>query len=371
MNKIVIHQLVKEQHEPIRPSVIRDSVLPSADSNVQTLVTRLLEVYDSRYSASQYGVFAEPLKIAGFPRAFAHYSKQNNPSDDEFLAMTRVAMECLYEKASHQSAASGGYILFVDYGDADQRRFLVVMVKEKSGLRVDRDLQLKELSALDLERIHQGAKIHLPQFLACSNPTPVKQEHLSYLSFVSPNASKETAGYFVSALGCEAGLASKKATDTVLDRALSLFRETPDLVGHRDAFRSELIECFINKGRDKVSVNLDEIAHLVRQHIPIELASNADHLVNSLLETLNGDECQVPFEFSVNLQTIKRHTQIKGQSTSWRLSFERSSLGASPDASIYYDQQRKTLTIRDLPAALQNEIESELEDGGVSLINEI
>ena len=63
INNVMVHRLVKEQHQPIRPSQMRDAVLDRTNENVQKLIHSLVSVYGTRYNTAQYGV--TPLQWTG------------------------------------------------------------------------------------------------------------------------------------------------------------------------------------------------------------------------------------------------------------------------------------------------------------------
>ena len=284
-----------------------------------------------------------------------------SPDEDEFLALSRVAMDRLYQQASHLSAASGGYMVFADYeAEGGGRHYLVAMVKTRPGLTLTDALQPEELMALDLDRVHQGARINFSRFADYQAAEADERQEIRYLSFVSPRSAKETAGYFVTALGCAAGTAASRSTDNLLRESKKLFRETPELRPNRDAFEQGLLDYLHGKRDDQEPVRVSEVAHIVQRHIPTEMADAADEIVERFVTRLNSEEIQIPPEFPVHGATLKRHTHITGQSPSWKLTLERGALGTDPAAQVRYDHEHGTLTLRDLPDAMKAQIEEEI-----------
>ena len=45
IHNVVVHRLVKEQHQPIQPSQTRDAVLDRGNEHVQKLIDSLVAVY--------------------------------------------------------------------------------------------------------------------------------------------------------------------------------------------------------------------------------------------------------------------------------------------------------------------------------------
>ena len=93
IHNVVVHRLVKEQHQPIQPSQMRDAVLDRNNGHVQKLIGSLVAVYGTRYNTAQYSVFDEGSGRGTFPNAFEHYAEQAIPDADEFLALSRAAMD--------------------------------------------------------------------------------------------------------------------------------------------------------------------------------------------------------------------------------------------------------------------------------------
>ncbi|KAF0279733.1 hypothetical protein BA897_03315 [Spiribacter roseus] len=332
INNVVVHRLVKEQHQPIRASQMRDAVLDRTNENVQKLIHSLVAVYGTRYNTAQYGVFDDGAGRGTFPDAFERYAGQAMTNEAEFLALSRMVMGRLYQQARQLSAASGGYMVFADYERDSGRQFLVAMVKAQPGLTLTETLQPEELMALDLDRVHQGARINFRRFADYQAAGPKDRQEIRYLSFVSPRSAQETAGYFVTALGCTAGTTASRSTDNLLRESKKLFRETPQLRSNRENFEQRLLDYLHDKRDERASVRVSEVAHLVQQHIPTEMAEAADEIVEHFVTRLNSEEVQVPPEFPVNAAVLKRHTHITGQSSSWKLSLERGALSTDPAA---------------------------------------
>jgi len=367
LHHVVVHRLVKEQHQPIRRSQLRDAVLDRGNEHVVKLIDSLIAVYGTRYNTAQYGVFDEDSGRGTFPDAFGRYAERAMPAADEFLMLCRVAMDRLYQQASQLSAASGGYMVFADYEREYGRHFLIAMVKARPGLTLTETLQPEELMALDLDRVHQGARINFARFADYQAAGSDERPEIRYLSFVSPRSARETAGYFVTALGCAAGTAASRSTDNLLRESKKLFRETPRLRSNRDSFEQGLLDYLHGKRDDQAPVRVSEVAHLVQQHIPTELADSADAIVERFVTRLNSEEVQVPPEFPVHAATLKRHTHITGQSPSWKLTLERGALGTDLAAQVRYDQDHGTLTLRNLPDSMKAQIEEEIaakQNGG-------
>ena len=108
VNKVVIHELIKEQHRDPLPLNPMKKVIPSKNEVVVKLVAGILELYGKRNNSAQYGVFKKGPIAGSFPREFDSYYKLKLPSEKEFLEISEVALGELYRLAKSNPASSGG-----------------------------------------------------------------------------------------------------------------------------------------------------------------------------------------------------------------------------------------------------------------------
>jgi len=123
VNRVIIHELVKEQHESILDNKYGENVLDTSSEIVRRLVESIIKIYGKKDNSAQYGIFDTGAGRGSFPDQFLNYYRTESPSDDDFKKIAKEAMISLYGKAQGRQAASGGYILFADYV-SDHGRFL-------------------------------------------------------------------------------------------------------------------------------------------------------------------------------------------------------------------------------------------------------
>jgi nucleoid-associated protein len=360
INKVVIHALVKEQHEAIQPSKIRPTVLNARDDTVGKTVTGVVAIYGTRNNSAHYGIFKTSEGRGAFPDKFEQYALIAKPTDVQFLDLTHTAMQRLYDKASAIHASSGGYLLFADYSNTQGRYFLIAMVKQKPGITLTEQLEPEELMQLDLSRLNQAARISFGKLSAYRAAEEEDRQELSYLSFVSPSTTKTAAGYFVTALGCSEGAAAAQATKTLIREGRRFFHETEGLQAQGEAFNSALLEYLQKKEEAAESVKFSEIENLVRRHIPETMAEKAEELVDGFITRLNSEDCGVPVEFPVSRTALRRFTHISGESRRWKMVFDRSALGTDPAAEVFYDADSHKITVRNIPENMLKIIEDEI-----------
>jgi nucleoid-associated protein len=361
INKAVVHVLNKEQREDIREPTMRTEVFDPHDAAVHKLVEGIMAVYGKRHSSADYGVFASGVKRKPFCDAFEAYAGLQEPSNDEFMRLTVRGMADLQTAAEHTPLASGGYIVFIDYTIPQGRYFAVAMLKQKPGITISADLHPRELMQLDLDRLAQAARISFHKLGAYATALPNEQHEMNYLSFVSPNSSKKSAGYFVAAIGCVRGAASARATEIVLRESTLLFRSRSELKPYAQRLKEQMVT-FLAGRVGQQSVKLSEIGELIRQNIPIDMDDDERNaLVDGFLERLNSEEFGVPTEFSANKSVVNRHTTISGEADYWKATIDRGAIGETDDAAIYYHRESGKLVFTQVPEKMKVQIEAELD----------
>lgn len=364
INHVIIHELVKEQHKELKPSNTRDYVLPSDDDNVVKLVEGVLTIYGKRANAAQYGRF-KTKKVGEFPALYDSYCHLNVPTEKQFIDFTKKTIEELEDAIGDKKGpASGGYILFIDYENEYGRAFLIAMLKNKPGLRISNTLLPQELEHIDLNKLHQAARINQNRYDEYQQSDIDERAQITYLSFVSPSTNMSTAGYFIEALGCSKGTASATSTKLVIQEVPMFFKDEPELDRHnakkvKNDLLSYLNECVENKK----SARLSEIEALARIYFPTDNPEQADKLSEKLFQRLNGEKNGVPVEFSVSKTEVGKARYHKLESANWVLKANKNSIGVNDNAEIKY--HNGSLTITKLSVELQAEIEENLREKGL------
>lgn len=361
INKVIVHELRKEQHKTIKNSVFRPLVLDGEDELVVRLVEDITKIYGGRYNGAHYGTFANGEGRGAFPDELESYSKLDNPSDLDFIKVSHIAMGRLYDKASSSPLASGGYILLCDYVSEGTRFFLVVMVKKTKGMSLSKDLMPEELERLDLSKLHQAAKINFRRLAEYENADPDAKKEINYLSFISPSGSKNTSGYFVKSLGCSEGNTSNNATDNLIKRSRKFFKKDERISANKDVFMSQLFSYLYEKLNSKDPVRLSEVAQIASKNMPAELGDETTVIVDEYVSLLNSEELSIPTEFPVSKTILNKQTHVTAKTENWRFVFDKVALGTDPAAEIFYDRSKGTLSITRLPSEIVEQLNEELD----------
>ncbi|GAA0655798.1 nucleoid-associated protein [Rheinheimera tangshanensis] len=362
IQKVIIHELIKEQHKPFEAVDKKTVVLPTDNAVVLKLVQGVADLYGRRNNSAHYGTFMTGIAAGKFPPSFYNYFDLVAPKDNDFIAVSHSAMDELERSARNIAAASGGYILAADYESEQGRFFLIAMLKKKAGIKLSDQLVPETVQELDLNSLHQAARINFDRFGQYKTANDEEKSEINYLSFVSPSTNKSTAGYFIKALGCAKGTASAKATSLVLTESVDFFRGNPELKPARLKFKEDLTAYLSDCANSRKSATLSRVEAIARKYFPQDDHQKAEELAEQLYARLNGEKNAIPNEFPVSKTVLNKHISIKHKTEKWDISFEVSALGVTSNADIQYDQKEARLVIRRLPAEMREKIEQALCD---------
>lgn len=358
INYAVIHELIKDRHKEIKKPNIREKVLSNKSPAVVSLVAGVHKIYGKKNNSAHYGVFDS--NGGRYPASFHNYWRQFN-SEQDFIDLSKTVMSELQRLASGSGGASGGYILVSDY-EVDSTRFLITaMLKKKNGITLSENLEPEELEEIDLNSLHQAARINYGKYQQYQNATDDERLELNYLSFVSPSSSQSAAGYFIVALGCSAGTASAKATRLLVNESVKFFKEN-NMGSERFDFKNKLLEYLDECVNQEKSAKLSEIGEIARTYFPADEEGKADVLYEKFYSSLNGEEIGIPVEFPVNKSSLQKYTHLKHKTDRWQLLFEKGTLGETVNSEIRFDRENSSLIINEIPKEFVEKIELALQE---------
>lgn len=356
----VVHELVKESGQPIKPNHLATSLLDVSNEVVIELVTKITELIGQRQNTANYGVFREDAARTQLPNHVIKYTKSSERTDKEFSDLTKISMQTLHVEAAKQSLATGGYIVFADYNSSGNRFFLTAMIKQRSGITMD-ELVPQSVAELDLSKLHQVARISLNKlqnYLVEQDEN--KKREKTYVAFVSPRSNREAAGYFVTALGCEPGTPSAKATQSAIRGVVDFFDGHELVYQYKKEVKLELISKFREKLHHKQYITLSDIDALVRPYLSHAGEDNLEQLSNNLSVFLQNEPYLVPSEFPVSRSAVNRYARFTYMSTEMKIEIEKSAVSGSDDDPIYFDGDNDRLVISD--NALIDQLRTSLRD---------
>jgi nucleoid-associated protein len=360
LNRAVVHELIKEKNIDPQPLNFRPSLLPTDNENVRNVIEGVIGIYGRKNNNARYGVFTNEAAY-NTPNAFNKYSALADGTVDEcFMEFSKTVMQELYREATGVPFATGGHILFADYENEGIRFFLAAMIKQKTGFAFSDTLGVENLEYIDLSKLHQAIKINFEKYNAYQEAEEVDKLELTYLSFVSPQASQSTAGYFINAMGCKAGAHSAKATEAVIKESVIFFESRKELKQNAHAIKTDICLYLAEKSDNKESATLADIEGIARNYFPTDTEELADELADEFVTHLNSEDVGVPPEFPVNKARLKALTHLIYRGKDLRLEFDKDDLGNNPNARVYFDGTQ--IIIKELPDDLIKKLNDQINE---------
>lgn len=346
---LAIRELNKEADDTI--ATISDKGGPINVSNpmAQQLFNALVAAYGRR-SALTHGSFNED-NSEGYPFISSFEQFIQGPANEEkFLSLSDQALAQLAASLQQPSArsATGGYVIFMYYSSDVFDFLLIALVRDKTGVAFDDDLNPTKVIEVDLEKLHQAARINI---------TTYKEGTDSYLSFIGTKRKGDITHYFSNALGCTDVVPSKKSTSDLI-RATEDFCRQNLLNEKQEEIVEDVVSYLARQRGDKQSAYLPDVEQIFDSYIPPE---QAETLSGAFGKFANSEEYQVSHEFQPHTSTLNSYTKVKAKMDNWQLDFAKRSLGPlNSNSEIEFDETTNSLKINRLSTKVIEQIRDAL-----------
>ncbi len=350
LKHLAIRELVKEAEEETAQISDKGGVMDIHNGMVKNLFESLLSAFERRSSLTHGSFNQENEEGYPFISAFEKFLV-NEDSPEGFETLTDAGMSQLAAAITSPSAraASGGYVIFSVYGSDRYDYMLVALVRDKSSIALNPALQPTEVIEVNLEQLHQAARINITTF---------KQGKDSYLSFIGSKQKGDITHYFSNAFGCTDVTPSRKSTSELI-KATRDFCKQNDLGDKKEEVVEDVVSYLERQRSEKQTANLSDIENLFDAYIPPEQAETASGTFGNFA---NGGPYNVSHEFQPHTSTINRFAKVKAKSDSWQLDFTKKALGDTRSGKdIVFDEENGTLTLNRLPTKVMDQIRAALE----------
>ena len=349
---LAIRELIKEAEDSIATISEKGGIVSTEDPMAQQLFNALVAAYGRR-SALTHGSF-NTENSEGYPVISNFESFIKGPAEQEkFLSLCDQALAQLAASLQQPSArsATGGYVIFTYYSSDVFDYLLIALVRDKTGVAFDNELNPTKVIEVDLEKLHQAAKINI---------TTYKEGTDSYLSFIGTKRKGDITHYFSNALGCTDVVPSKKSTSDLI-RASEDFCRRYQLEEKQEEIVEDVVSYLARQRGDKQSAYLPDVEQIFDNYIPPE---QAETLSGTFGKFANSEDYQVSHEFQPHTSTINNYTQVKTKMDNWQLDFAKRSLGhLHTNSEIEFDTQTNSLRINRLSTKVIEQLKQALEEG--------
>ena len=328
----IIHLIDKKPDG--NPAALHISEGELADSPARdNLLADLNEAYNAKPNKT-WGLFIE--ESGAYP--FSRWLKDYLDGEQDFTAFSRQAVEHLQKLMEESTLTAGGYVFFAHYQQGMTDYLAIALLHHSEGVAVTDAfgvvLGVAPTAYLDLSQLHLATRINLSEWR--NNPASRQ-----YISLVKPKGGRKASSYFRGFIGCQEGVDAPSETRTLL-KAFSDFVESEDLAEEQAREKtSALVDYATAQARLGAPITLEELSELIDEDRP---KAFFDHIRNK--------DYGLSPEIPPDKRTLNQFRRFTGRTEGLSISFDSHLLGSK----VEFDGDRDTLTIRNLPAQLKDQI---------------
>ena len=312
------------------PAVLhaRDAELP-VNQAMENLMADLNDSYNAKQGKA-WGFFHD--ESGAYP--FSGWLKGYLDNERDFAAFSRQAVEHLQKLMEESNLSTGGHVLLSHYQQGMTDYLAIALLHHSEGVTVTEALEVAPAKHLDLGQLHLAARINLSEW---QNNRQSKQ----YISFIKGKNGKKVSDYFRDFIGCQEGVDAPSETRTLL-KAFSDFVESEDLAEEQAREKTQtLVDYASTQARLGEPITVEELSGLLDEDKP---RAFYDHIRNS-------DYGLAP-EIPPDKRTLNQFRRFTGRAEGLSISFEAHLLGSR----VEYDETTDTLTIRQVPTQLKDQL---------------
>ncbi|MEG2255046.1 MAG: nucleoid-associated protein, partial [Vagococcus sp.] len=329
LKRAVIHKIDKAAGEP---AIIKDAkvCLSIEDTPLKTLVNQVHTVYSGKSSKS-YGKFDKDLTLVSAENHLIPIRDEKHDAD--FLKITVDLMSILKAKSDGENFSTGGHVLFAESTASNIKWLLIAVLNNKDGTSISEELKVLRSTHLDIEGIRFAGRV---------NMTSWKDSQADrYISFLK-GKNNDVSKYFQEFLGCKA--VQQELSDT--RNLVAAVKKFADSNCSTETAKEDLLKDVYKYADEKIkegkTIDLVELSNRIWPSEPALLQ-----------KTLNESDPPIPDDFRPikrGLDGLKRFT---AKAKNWKLDFDRDAIQTR---TIEFDEDKKTLTIKNLPEDILNEL---------------
>jgi nucleoid-associated protein len=343
VSRFIIHKLSKNEAPQIAPEL-----LDLENEFVSKLADKIIAVYHTKISV----VWGRFRHGGQFPTEVKRIEKIA-ASDDRFKGIAAFSMRRLQEEMT-TTAGTGGFICFIEYTKNGCNQLMIAMIKNTDGIKLNGLVPTGDIH-VDLSRLYQAINMNFNlYFLSLKEKfTP------NYLGFIGKKG--DSSDYFTDAFSGTDKVSPSQAVTKSHKALKSFLRQYTDKKPILKEAHETLVS-YLNENINK-TVTLEKVNEIANIFLPEEHADKKD----SFIEYAKSDSWQIPDTFQAATGVVTRLAKIRVDEPDYSLIFRRNKLGIKGDPkhvqrSIVFDEDGRTVTIRNLSDEAMNTIKEEIQE---------
>ncbi|ALN21841.1 MULTISPECIES: nucleoid-associated protein YejK [Ectopseudomonas] len=324
----IVHRIDKKPDGSPASLHTRESELVPSQA-LENLLADLNESYNAKQGKA-WGLFHEGSGAYPLSGWLAQYLD----GERDFASFSHHAAEQLQRLMEESNLAVGGHVLFAHYVQGMTDYLAVAMLHQREGVTLTEGLDIAPTTHLDLSQLHLAARINISEWR--NNP-----KSRQYISFIKGKNGRKVSDYFRDFIGCMEGVDAPGETRALL-KAFSDFVESEDLPEEQAREKTEtLVGYATTQAKLGEPITLEELSGLIDEDRP-----------KAFYEHIRNKDYGMAPEFPADKKVLNQFKRFTGRAEGLSISFEAHLLGSK----IEYDEARDTLTIRQIPTQLKDQL---------------
>lgn len=250
LKDIVIHKVNKITGKTEANVILASSVL-TITNNEKRFVSIIHDSYTKK-SNPTHGIFDSTYEN-DFQKEFKNIQKV----DFDFYQFSVQSSNYYRHNIESVVAATGGYLIFINYNKQDNDYLLVMTIENKNGFFISDDLKIKNNVNIDLAKIDVACLINITRWNESLTDDSIK----TYLTFVE--GKKGISQYFLRFIGCEDKTTASESTGKLID-AIEVYCTNHDYEKNKkESIKESIYEYSKVQQKNKQPVLLSEISKYV------------------------------------------------------------------------------------------------------------
>lgn len=313
INSVVFHHILKSQKskgvESVKPEYAKELLQPD-DPIVMALCQDILKSY--RDHNPMHGNIKKDSDFQDVLQEFF------NEKPIEFMQFTKNVCGLIEEELSKSFLANGGFVLLLNYEEAQKDWLLIVMLKNDEGYGLTKLLTLEKRQYLNTDKLNESARIDIEKWKASLSGSD--DSNVNCLSFMKGKKTQDedVTEYFRFALSCDGYITSKQNTKNLVDTIFNYMESKNLEPSQKEIIRDSLFLYFEKQHKACEEVDLDTIANTVNAINP-----------NEFTDYLKENQINIDFTFKPNPTSYKKFKRIGYTNGNVKISFTYNDLNES------------------------------------------
>jgi len=213
----------------------------------------------------------------------------------------------------------------------------VVILHNQSALLIDDKLQLNPTEYLDTGSLYLAARIDLSEWQS----KQVEAQNDRYISMLIARDGKKINDYFREFIGFNETVDSKKETSQLLGAFNGFCKQSKAEPEVKEELKKKAVDYCSQQADTGENVQVKDFSNYVS-----EMAEE------DFYRYLQNEEIELQNEITPDKGLLRKFNKISGRSGNLSITFPSSLL----NQSVFYDSDTDTLTIKNLPKALREQL---------------